>query len=130
MVGFVDDSTGTCNDFQQKGECSLETPAERMQHDAQLWNDLLFCSGGRLELGKCSFHVLHFQFKADGTPVPLIRSFDHNIIVRDSITGNSISIPAKTATDAHKTLGDYRGPLPMPATRPPPIVAKSSNSTP
>jgi len=64
MVGFVDDSTGTCNDYQPMGECSLETLAERMQHDAQLWNDLLFCSGGRLELGKCSFHILHFQFKA------------------------------------------------------------------
>jgi len=110
MVGFVDDSTGTCNDFQPTGECSLDTLAQRMQHDAQLWNDLLFCSGGRLELGKCSFHVLHFRFKADGTPVPLLKSFDHDISVRDSITGDRIPIPAKHSTEAHKTLGHYKAP--------------------
>jgi hypothetical protein len=110
MVGFVDDSTGTCNDFQPAGECSIEDLAIRMQHDAQLWNDLLFCSGGRLELGKCSFHVLHFKFKPDGTPVPLIQSFDHGITVSDATTGERVSIPAKTATDAHKTLGHYKAP--------------------
>jgi len=42
--------------------------------------------------------------------MPIIRSFDHNITVRDSITGDRISIPAKTATDAHKTLGHYKAP--------------------
>ena len=110
MVGFVDDSTGTCNDFQPTGKCFLDTLAKRMQHDAQLWNDLLFCSGGRLELGKCSLHVLHFCFKADGTPVPLLKSFYHDISVRDSITGDRIPIPAKHATDAHKTLGNYKAP--------------------
>jgi hypothetical protein len=50
MVGFVDDSTcitgGNPND-------TLQQLLVKMKDDAQLWHDLLWCSGGRLELSKC-----------------------------------------------------------------------------
>ena len=114
MVGFVDDSTGSCNDFQPQGQCSLEVLAARMQQDAQLWNDLLFCSGGRLELGKCSFHVLHFEFQPDGTPRPMSSTMGQKIELRDSISGRMICIPAKNASEAHKTLGHYKAPADQP----------------
>jgi hypothetical protein len=70
MVRFVDDYTGSCNDFQPQHQASLDELREWMQEDAQLWNDLLFCSGGgQLELSKCSFHVLHFVFNPTPKPV-------------------------------------------------------------
>jgi hypothetical protein len=46
MVGFVDDCTGTFNDFQPQTEAPRSVLTKRMETDAQLWNDLLWCSGG------------------------------------------------------------------------------------
>ena len=81
-----------------------------MQHDAQLWNDLLYCSGGKLELQKCSFHVIHFTFKADGTPLPSLEKYENQIKVMDPLSQTRISIESKRATDPHKTLGHYKAP--------------------
>jgi hypothetical protein len=50
MVGFVDDSTGTVNSFASDTQPTTESLLAKMQHDAQLWHDLLWCSGGMLEL--------------------------------------------------------------------------------
>ena len=68
LVGFVDDSNGSTNDFQPQTQTDIGTLLDRMTQDAQLWNDLLYCSGGKLELPKCSFHVLQFDFKPNGEP--------------------------------------------------------------
>jgi hypothetical protein len=56
MVGFVDDSTGTVNSFASDTQPTTESLLAKMQHDPQLWHDLLWCSGGMLELPKCSYH--------------------------------------------------------------------------
>ena len=39
-----------------------------MTHDAQLWYDLLFVSGGKLELPKCGYHLVYFDFDDAGLP--------------------------------------------------------------
>ena len=46
MIGFVDDSTGQVNLFDQNDPPSAEVLVQLMQHDAQLWNNLLWASGG------------------------------------------------------------------------------------
>ena len=69
MVGFVDDSTGQVNQFTQNVQPSPESLLSIMRKDAQLWNDLLWVSGGDLELPKCSYHLLHYMFTADGAPI-------------------------------------------------------------
>ena len=49
MIGFIDDSTSiTSGD----GNDTVESLLEKVKHDAQLWHDLLWCSGGKLELSK------------------------------------------------------------------------------
>jgi hypothetical protein len=68
MVGFVDDSTDSVNDFHNN-EATVESLLGWLQVDAQLWNDLLWCSGGMLELPKCSYHFLFFDFDASGKPI-------------------------------------------------------------
>ncbi len=70
MVGFVDDSTGQVNDFENPIQPNPAELSAFMQHDAKLWNDLLWISGGLLELDKCSYHHLHFDFNADGNASP------------------------------------------------------------
>ena len=54
------------NNFQPQTELPFDTMMDNMQHDAQAWNDLLWCSGGKLELPKCSYQVLRFSFKPNG----------------------------------------------------------------
>eukprot|EP00957_Ditylum_brightwellii_P165802 12623155-Ditylum_brightwellii.AAC.1 len=39
-----------------------------MQQDSQLGETLHWLTGGLLELQKCSYHVIHFEFKEDGKP--------------------------------------------------------------
>ena len=58
MIGFVDDSTGQVNLFDEDKAPNPAKLIELMQQDAQLWNDLLWASGGNLELPKCSYHYL------------------------------------------------------------------------
>jgi hypothetical protein len=110
MVGFVDDSTGTCNDFRPQDEVPVQELLSRMEQDAQLWNNLLYCTGGKLELPKCSFHVLTFQFRPNGTPRPAIESYDNCIHILDSETSDSVQIPSKRSFEPHKTLGHYKAP--------------------
>jgi hypothetical protein len=108
MVGFVDDSTGTVNDFDNNA-ATVEDLLGRLQHDAQLWNDLLWCSGGMLELPKCSYHFLYFEFDASGAPHPIGGTVGPPLEV---ITphGDTIPILPKSVFDPHKTLGHLQSP--------------------
>lgn len=110
MVGFVDDSTGILNDFQPQSESSIPELCRRMQHDAQLWNNLLFCTGGKLELTKCSFHVLSFEFRPNGAPIPSIASYDNTIHITDLQDHSHIPIPSKRVFESHRTLGHIKSP--------------------
>lgn len=111
MVGFVDDSTGSCNNFQPATQVPLNTLLRLMEQDAQRWNNLLYCSGGKLELPKCSFHVLHFEFEPDGQPIPSIDKFDDTIQIQDCETDSRIPIPSKRAYKPHRTLGHLKAPV-------------------
>jgi hypothetical protein len=110
MVGFVDDCTCTYNDFQPQTELDYKTMTRRMQHDAQTWNDLLWCTGGKLELNKCSFHALRFEFLPNGSPRVIADPPEEPILVKDSETNEMIPILAKSSSDPHKTLGHWKAP--------------------
>ena len=110
MVGFVDDSTGTCNDFQPQNQVSLDELFRRMEADAQLWSDLLYSTGGRLELQKCSFHLLHFEFLPNGRPVPVPAQYNNRIHIYEADTKSRIPIPSKRSFETHKTLGHHKAP--------------------
>jgi hypothetical protein len=71
MEGFVDDTDVAINDAHSNTQCTPEQLVQTLQTDAQHWESLLFISGGKLELNKCFFHALTWQFGADGTPSPL-----------------------------------------------------------
>jgi hypothetical protein len=81
-----------------------------MQLNAQLWSDLLWLSGGLLELGKCSFHHIHFDFAPDGSSMMQSGTFGEPLQVCDEQTKRMVTIPAKLAYTAHKTLGHHKAP--------------------
>ena len=65
IIGFVDDSTCMTGGDPTK---PVEVLLSMMQDDAQLWSDLLWCSGGKLELPKCGYHVIYYDFETNGIP--------------------------------------------------------------
>ena len=66
MLGFVDNAT--CITLGDPA-APIGDLVKRMQHNSQLWNDLLRTSGGKLELPKCGYHTVYYTFKPDGTPI-------------------------------------------------------------
>jgi hypothetical protein len=118
MSGFVDDTNASLNDWQPQHQMELDALLTILAHDAQIWNDLLFVSGGKLELSKCSFHVLQFQFRPDGTPYPDLSapppypdlSAPPPIKLTDSVSHASITIKSLSADEPHKTLGHWKSP--------------------
>lgn len=69
IEGFLDDTSIFCNNNDdQKNFTKL---LEILQHDAQLWTNLLATTSGKLELQKCFYYVLAWKFDDEGFGVPL-----------------------------------------------------------
>ena len=65
LAGFVDDSTLVIGGSATE---TMESLLQKATHDAQLFNDLIFSTGGVLKLDKTSFHVVQYKFESNGLP--------------------------------------------------------------
>jgi hypothetical protein len=81
-----------------------------MHEDAQLRNDLLWASGGALELPKCMYHVIDYAFTPDGAPILSGGQVGGDIILQTGDQSRCQKIPFKSAHCSHKTLGHYKEP--------------------
>jgi hypothetical protein len=104
MAGFVDNNAGQVNLFGLPEPPSPEILLACMQHDAQLWADILWESGGNLELPKCSYHFVYWDFLSNGQPnlrggrvSPALKLLDGK--------GNIATVQWKANYSSHKTLG-------------------------
>eukprot|EP00957_Ditylum_brightwellii_P075444 5733820-Ditylum_brightwellii.AAC.1 len=109
MVGFVDDTTGQTNIFESN-DVTLDMLIVQMQHDAQLWSDLLWISGRLLELDKCSYHLIYVVLLEDGTPVMATKQQGPLLHVRQADNDTQIDIEYKNLYTPHKTLGHFKAP--------------------
>ena len=100
MTGFVDDNS--CNVNCRPHE--IDSLASSAAHDAQLWSDILWSSGGALEHSKCSYHFLKTTFTIAGAPVFEQGQFGHPITITDH-QGTVTTIDHRTVYSAYKTLG-------------------------
>ena len=110
MVGFVDDTSGSVNQFSQNTPPSPYKLVELMQSDAQLWSDLLHTSGGALELSKCSYHIMFYDFTSSGAPVLRGGQIGPTIQVQSGDRSSSDAFSALSAYTSHKTLGVHKEP--------------------
>ena len=110
IVGFVDDSNCQTNSFLAHPQSEPYVHAKLAQEDAKLWSYLLWISGGYLELPKCSYHFIHFDFNSEGKAYMRGGKVGPPIEIKDDHTGAPIQIPAKSVFDPHKTLGHYKAP--------------------
>lgn len=105
MVGFVNDSMCITN-----GD-SLTTYDELKQwmtKDAQLWHNLLWTSGGKLELSKCGYHLFDYEFDKDGLSQMQFTP-NCNITLEDQ-NNNAVVIKAKSIFEPRKNLGHHKAP--------------------
>jgi len=104
MTGFVDDNNAQTTGRPDESEEAL---ALRCTHDAQLWHDILWATGGALETSKCSYQSMRFDFSNAGTP--FLRHGKHGppIIIQDA-KGADITIEQLPVTQAYKILGTYQ----------------------
>ena len=103
ITGFVDDITHWCINRHRQNETEL---CEDLQHAAQWWEQLLHASGGKLELSKCFFYIIQWEFNQEGVPslVP-VSQFKTKVNLVDSETGEEVNIPQRNCNVPHKTLG-------------------------
>ena len=108
MVGFVDDCSQRVNDFNKTIPPSSTTLMQLMTADAQLWNDLLWASGGALEQSKCSFYMIEADWNADGHP--FLRGGTRTTPIFLQQNGKMTPTWQKSNYNSHKTLGCYVNP--------------------
>jgi hypothetical protein len=112
MLGFVDDSNGQVNMFEEDDSIKVfSLTHSRATHNATTWAKLLGATGGALELPKCSYHALYWKFSAQGAPVlASIPPKYRQIEVIDPISGQEQTLEYLPPYSAHKTLGHYKEP--------------------
>ena len=83
---------------------------ELLSADSQLWSDLLWSSGGALELLKCTYHFSQYKFAVDGTPYLQCGQVGPPVMVRTGDRSCYQTVPPCSAYKAYKTLGCYKAP--------------------
>ena len=125
MVGFVDDSTcitgGTAND-------SFKDLKRKMTEDAQLWYYLLWVSGGKLELPKCGYHIIYYNFAPTGVPKMRLIPPNDKVILKDD-KGDEVPIKAKSIYKTRLNLGHYKSPAGTRTIQTEKLKQKASNLT-
>ena len=105
MVGFVDNSMCVTNGTSTTTYDELK---QWMTKDAQLWHDLLWTSGGKLELLKCGYHLFDYKFDKDGLSRMQFTP-NCNITLKDQ-KNEEVMIKAKSIFEPQKNLGHHKAP--------------------
>jgi hypothetical protein len=74
-----------------------------LQNDAQLWERLLYTSGGKLEIPKCVFSIFDWIFDNSGRS-KLNMATDYNLHIQSSETKKLIVIPQMKPSTAYIKL--------------------------
>ena len=115
IIGFVDDST--CTTGATPGTTNTDL-LQKTQEDAQLWHDLLWVSGGKLELPKCGYHTINYEFHQSGVPYISHSSTDGGATISlKTAQGLEIPIKAKNVYTTRKNLGHFKAPAGTSATQ-------------
>jgi hypothetical protein len=108
-VAFVDNTTSYVNKFAENVTPTPEDMTPILTRDIQLWSDLLWLSGGTLELSKCLYHYWNYDFTKSGRPFLQPEQIGPVLSI---VNGNNEpeTIPVRSAYEAHKTLGYHKSP--------------------
>ncbi len=108
---FVDDAQNGLNDVAEDSPWDLPTLRLKLQQMSQTWERILFSSGGALELSKCFYYLIYWEWR-NGLPClkPLGAMKLAPITLTSGRNTESVSIRQRDVDEAHKTLGVYMTP--------------------
>jgi hypothetical protein len=106
-VGFVDDVRTSTNDFANNG-LTIDHLVDMATKDSQAWHDLLAICNQKLELPKCGYHAIMYEFEPSGEPL-LIDQPASRLTLQDG-AGDSLDIKQWATTMATKYLGAHKCP--------------------
>ena len=106
-IGFVNDVRTSVNAFDNN-QLTLDQLMSMATHDSQLWHDILTAANQALELPKCGYHAMIFEFTPTGEPI-LVEDPESNITLHDP-RGNPFQINKWKTTVATKYLGAHKAP--------------------
>lgn len=104
---FVDD---TSVGFTDPGFLSLKTMVSKLSNIAQTWQKLLFYSGGALNLKKCSWYIMHWDWKNGRPHMQRITEGDPTLSMTTQGENNSQTIKRFELNTASRILGVYLSP--------------------
>jgi hypothetical protein len=112
IEAFVDDASSFTNtEFENK---CIKLLLKYMKEDGYLWTKLLEASGGKLELSKCFYYLLTWQWDRKGNAIPSDKSeqkklqnaiYMHSTQQQETSLNNELDIKQKDINISHKTLG-------------------------
>ena len=103
MGGYIDDNGCNANSRPEEEHILVD----RATHDAQLWSNILWSSGGALEHLICSYHYLKTDFTETGRPFFRGGQFGKKIIIKDA-SGTPTILKQLSAYTPFKTLGTFQ----------------------
>ena len=103
-IGFVDDTTTMYTDQCLPTPLPPRTLLSGLEHDLQLWGELLHVAGGALELSKTTIHLLTWKFTSEGRPYPADNT-DLSITLTCPHTKQSKTIHPDSNSELYKVLG-------------------------
>ena len=104
---FVDD---TSLGYTDAGYLSLETLIAKLNHMAQTWENLLFYSGGALNLSKCSWYVLYWDWKSGRPQARAITATDRPLQLTTQGAKTLTPIERSSINHASRILGIHLAP--------------------
>jgi hypothetical protein len=106
---FVDD---TYLGFTSSDDtATLESLISRLQDIAQTWEHLLFLSGGKLNLSKCSWYILRWEWEQGRPSLRPILATDPQLRLRQGSSDKLTTIRQSKLEDSQRMLGVLLNPL-------------------
>jgi hypothetical protein len=110
QLGFVDDVNNRTNlPWNRDPQPNMQQLMRMASQDSQLWHDILEAANQSLELTKCCYHVMEFEFKPSGKPVLVIHNQRDQLLVQDK-HDNRVIIRHVPNNEATKYLGCWKAP--------------------
>ncbi|KAI2498313.1 hypothetical protein MHU86_16183 [Fragilaria crotonensis] len=105
---FVDD---TSMGFTSPGDHTYEELIVRLQNVAQTWEHLLYLSGGKLNLSKCSWYVMYWEWDKGRPKLREITPADPTIRLHHGSQESTTVIRRTSVDESTRMLGVYLNPM-------------------
>ena len=92
-------------------DATFDSLVGKLQQLAQTWEHLLFLSGGKLNLSKCSWYILRWEWEKGRPSLRPILPTDPQIQLRQGNSPQLSTIKRSTLDESHRMLGVLLNPL-------------------